>query len=85
MINVNLNYHEILEEDLIIDMEWLKEEYELLFNSKKKKFTQADKNIANDLLNYILENTDVQDSYTLLNIMEETTSDIEKTYPKLFD
>ncbi|MFW9897049.1 MAG: hypothetical protein ACFFD7_14685 [Candidatus Thorarchaeota archaeon] len=85
MINVNLNYHEILEEDLIIDMEWLKEEYELLFNSKKEKFTKADKNIANDLLNYILENTDVQDSYTLLNIMEETTSDIEKTYPKLFD
>ncbi|MFW9822451.1 MAG: hypothetical protein ACFFE4_05930 [Candidatus Thorarchaeota archaeon] len=84
MINVNLNYHEILEEDLIIDMEWLKEEYELLFNLKKEKFTKLDKIIANDLLNYILENTDVQDTYVLLNILEETISDIEKTYPKLF-
>ncbi len=84
-MNANLKYHEILEEDLVVEMEWIKEEFEILFKSKTEKFTQVDKKIANDLLNYILENTDVYDNYILLNVLEETTNAIEKSYPSLFN
>ena len=33
----NLKYHEILEEDLVLELEWLKEEFEILFKSKIEK------------------------------------------------
>ena len=73
-----------LEEDLVIEMEWLKEEFEILFKSKLGKFSQMDKKIANGLLNYILENTDVYENFLLLNKLEDVTKNIEKAYPSLF-
>ena len=83
-MKVSLNYYEILEEDLVVEMEWFKEEFEILFKSKIEKFTQVDKKIANDLLNYILENTDVLYNFLLLNILDDVNN-IEKTYPTLFN
>ncbi len=80
-----LNYHEILEEDLDLEMEWLKEEFEILFKSNREKVTQIDKKIANDLLNFILENANVHDNFILLNIMDEITNNIETTFPSLFN
>ena len=41
--------------------------------------------IANDLLNHILENTDVRNNNILLNILEEATSFIKKYYSPLFN
>ncbi|MBY8986694.1 MAG: hypothetical protein KGD65_16595 [Candidatus Lokiarchaeota archaeon] len=83
-MNDNLKYHEILEEDLVLEMEWLKEEFEIQFKSKLEKFSQMDKKIANDLLNYILETTDVHENFLLLNKLEDVTKNIEKAYPSLF-
>ena len=83
-MNDNLKYYEILEEDLVLEMEWLKEEFEIQFKSKLEKFSQMDKKIANDLLNYILETTDVHENFLLLNKLEDVTKKIEKAYPSLF-
>ena len=44
-----------------------------------------DKKIANDLLNFILENAIVNDNFILLNVMDEITNNIETTYPSLFN
>ena len=82
---VSLKYYEILEEDLVMELEWLKEEFEVLFNSKIEKLSEMDKKIAKDLLNYILENTDVYDNFKLLDVLEEATNIIEKSYPTLFN
>ena len=70
-MNVNLKYHEILEEDIVVEMEWLKEEFEILFKSKTERYTQMDKKVACDLLDYILENTDVHENLLLHNMLEE--------------
>ena len=83
-MNVSLKYHEIFEEDVVVEMEWIKEEFEILFKSKVENYSQMDKKIANDLLNYIIENTDVHENITLNNIFGETTNNIEKAYPSLF-
>ena len=82
---VSLKYYEILEEDLVMELEWLKEEFEVLFNSKIEKLSEMDKKIAKDLLNYTLENTDVHDNFILLDVLEEATNIIEKSYPTLFN
>ncbi|GAG54853.1 unnamed protein product [marine sediment metagenome] len=83
-MEVRLRYYEILEEDLVMELEWLKEEFEVLFDSKIEKLSEMDKKIATDLLIYILENTDVHDNFILLDILEEATDIIEKSYPTLF-
>ncbi len=74
------NFNEILEEDLVIDLEWLKEEFEILFNSKIGNHTEMDKKIANDVLDYFLEKTDVQGNIGLLNFLNEVVENIEKEY-----
>lgn len=83
-MEIHLRYYEILEEDLVMELEWLKEEFEVLYDSKIEKLSKMDKKIATDLLNYILENIDVHDNFLLLDVLEEATNIIEKSYPTLF-
>ena len=84
-MEVSLRYHEILEENLMMELEWLKEEFEVLFDSKIEKLSGMDKKIAKDLLNYILENTDIHENLLLHNMLEVETNIIEKSYPALFN
>ena len=44
-MTVSLKYHEILEENLVIDLEWLKEEFDILFNSKIGEPTERDRKL----------------------------------------
>ena len=79
------NYHEILEENLVVEMEWLKEEFEILFKSKIENCTEIDKKIANDILDYILEKAYVYDNILLHNLLVEVIKNIEKMYSALFN
>ncbi len=83
-MRVSLNYHEILEETLIEKLEWLKEEFKIIFAPKTGRFTSKDKKIANDIINYILEHTYVYNNIIMFNLLNETTESIEKMYPNLF-
>lgn len=82
-MRVNLNYYEILEETLKEKMEWLKEEFEIMFAPKTGKFTIKDKKIANDILDYVLEHNYVYDNFILLNLINETVKKIEEKYVNL--
>ncbi len=81
---VSLKYYEILEENLVVELEWLKEEFELLFQSKLGKYTKMDVKTANSILDYFIENTYVFDNLILLNLRDKVKRDIEKKYPDLF-
>lgn len=83
-MKVNIRYHEILEEFLEKEMDWLKEEFVILFKSKKESLTKKDKRLANDILDYILENTYVYDNIILINLLNEALEQIEKEYVDLF-
>ena len=83
-MEVSIRYNEVFEEDLVMALEWLKEEFELLFNSKDGKFTKLDKEIANNIIDYVLENTDVNGNVMLLNLLDETLQKIEEEYSNLF-
>ncbi len=82
-MRVNLNYYEILEETLKEKMEWLKEEFEIMFAPKTGKFTIKDKKIANDILDYVLEHNYVYDNFILPNLINETVKKIEEKYVNL--
>ena len=83
-MKVSVNYHEILEESLIEELEWLKEEFIILFKSKAQKLTERDRMTANEILDYTMENIYVYDSIILLTLFTETVEIIEKMYPHLF-
>ncbi|MFX0029658.1 MAG: hypothetical protein ACFE8B_10640 [Candidatus Hermodarchaeota archaeon] len=83
-MKVSVKYHEILEEGLIEELEWLKEEFILLFKSKVEKYTERDRIIANDIMDYVMENMYVYDNMIFLTLFTETIESIEKMYPNLF-
>jgi hypothetical protein len=83
-MKVSVRYHEILEEFLEKELDWLKEEFEVLFQSKIKNYTEKDKKLANNILDYILENTYVYDNIILINLLNEALENIEKKYINLF-
>ncbi|UCC18578.1 MAG: hypothetical protein JSV62_10765 [Promethearchaeota archaeon] len=83
-MKVSISYHEILEESLKNELQWLKEEFEILFNSKMGAPTIKDKGIANAILDYIIENTCAYDSIILYSLLIDTMEKIEKDYPNLF-
>ena len=83
-MKVSIRYHEILEEFLEKELDWLKEEFEVLFQSKIKHFTEKDKNLANNILDYVLENTYVYDNIVLINLLNEALENIENQYVNLF-
>lgn len=83
-MNVSLKFHEILEENLVLELEWLKEEFEILFQAKLEKLTKMDVDTANRILDHFLENRYEYDNIVLLNLLDKVKEDIEKMYPDLF-
>jgi hypothetical protein len=83
-MKVSSKLDEILEDNLIKELEWLKTEFEFLFKSKKKKYTEKDQKIANAILDYFLENTYVGDNIILLHLLSERVENIENSYMNLF-
>ncbi len=83
-MRISVKYHEILEENLREELEWLKEEFKILFNSKIEKYTEKDKRMANDILDYIIENIYVYENMILQTLFTEAMETIEKMYSNLF-
>jgi len=83
-MEVSINYPQVLEESLRKELEWLIEEFKILFKSKIEIDPKNDKKLANEILDYILENTLVNDNIILYNLFTENMENIEKMYPDLF-
>ncbi len=83
-MEVSINYPQVLEESLRKELVWLIEEFKILFKSRIEIDPKNDKKLANEILDYILENTLVSDNIILYNLFSETMENIEKMYPDLF-
>jgi len=83
-MEVSLNYYQVLEESLRKELVWLIEEFKILFKSKNEIDSNKDKKLANEILDYILENTLVSDNIILYNLFTEAMENIERMYPDLF-
>ena len=83
-MKVGIKIDEIIEDLLTKELEWLNEEFEVLFKFKKDKYTETDRKIANNILDYFLENTYVGDNLILLNLLNEKVENIENKYNNLF-
>jgi len=83
-MKVDVKFHEILEESFKEELIWLIEEFQILFKSKLENYSEKDNKIANDILDYILNNTCGYDNIKMYNLLLTAIENIEKMYPDLF-
>ena len=82
-MRVSGNFEKILEDNLLEELEWLEDEFKLLFKDKKN-FTKDDISLGNSILDKMLDSIQSQDNEDVLNMLAITLNRIEQTYPDFF-
>ena len=68
------------------ELEWLEQEFEMLFHQKKlkKSYTPDDIAIGNQILDNVIENLQYNNNTETLNMLALTLNKIEQIYPEFF-
>ncbi len=82
-MNVSGDYDKILADNLKEELEWLEDEFELLFKNKKN-YSTDDISLGNQIIEKVIDNITASDSEELLNLLTTKLTKIEQTYPELF-
>ena len=84
MMNVSGDYDKILEDTLKEELEWLEQEFELLFRPKKEKYTKKDITMGNQILDNVIDCVKTNSNEGLLNLLAITLNKIEQAFPEFF-
>ena len=84
MILYARDYENTLREELVQNLNWLEEEFSFLFNSKKHKFSQQEKALANQIIENISECVNSFRDLELNELLISTVKSIRSIYPALF-
>ena len=82
-MNLSADYEKLLSDVKREELVWIEEEFECLFSNKKGKFTDADKETANHILDNLTENINMLKNDDLIQILAKMLNKIEKKYPDL--
>ncbi len=82
-MNVSADYDRILVDNFKEELDWLEDEFELLFKHKKN-YSKDDIALGNQIIEKIIDNISSNDSEELLNLLTITLNRIEQTYPEFF-
>ncbi len=82
-MRVSGDYGKILEDNLKDELEWLEEEFSILFKDNKD-YSKNDIALANFILDKITDNVRSNESEEVLNMLAITLNRIEQTYPAFF-
>ena len=83
IMRVSGDYEKILEDNLKDELEWLEEEFSILFKDNKD-YSKNDIALANFILDKITDNVRSNESEEVLNMLAITLNRIEQTYPAFF-
>ena len=85
-MNVSGDYEKLMEDNIKDRLDWLEQEFELLFMQKKLRhcYTKEDILIGNQILEKIIENIHTSKNEELLNLLALTLNRIEQFYPEFF-
>ena len=78
------DYENMLKDSLIQKINWLEEEFSVLFSSQKRNFSQNEKNLARDMIKDITELVDFSEDSDLRDLLIDTLNSIKCVYSSLF-
>ena len=78
------DYENMLKDGLIQKLNWLEEEFSFLFNSKKRNFSQKDRDLANEIIKNMTENINCTEDVRIKELFIDTLNSIKSIYPELF-
>ncbi len=78
------DYENMLRNSLIQKLNWLEEEFNFLFNSKKRNYSQKDIALANQIIKNITESVNYSESVRMKELLIDTLKSIKSIYPELF-
>ncbi|NVM16937.1 MAG: hypothetical protein HWN80_04425 [Candidatus Lokiarchaeota archaeon] len=78
------DYENMLRDGLIQKLNWLEEEFNFLFSSKKRNYSQKDKALAHQIIKDITESINCSEDIQLKELLIDTLKSIKSIYPELF-
>ncbi|MFX0075277.1 MAG: hypothetical protein ACFE96_07540 [Candidatus Hermodarchaeota archaeon] len=78
------DYEDMLRDSLIQKLNWLEEEFSVLFSSQKRNYSQKEKELAQEIINDITECFDYYEDIRLHDLLIDTLNSIRSIYPELF-
>lgn len=78
------DYDNMLRDSLIQKLNWLEEEFSVLFNSKKHNYSQREKDLAGEIIKDTIECVDYSEDMSLKDLLIDTLDSIKSIYPELF-
>ena len=79
------DFDEIIEENLIKELEWLKEEFALFFEQKKSSFSKTDFSLAKKIIENFMDRINLIENKRILELVSDTLNDLDLKYPKLLN
>jgi hypothetical protein len=85
-MNLSGDYEKILEDNIKDELEWLEQEFTLLFKQKQLKdcYSKDDISLGNQILDNVIDNIKNNESEEVLNLLAITLNSLEKSYPIFF-
>jgi hypothetical protein len=84
MILYARDYENMLKDSLIQKLSWLEEEFNFLFNFKKRHYSQKDRTLANQIIDNITESVNSTENVRMKQLLINTLKSIKSIYPELF-
>jgi hypothetical protein len=78
------DYDDMLRDSLIQKLNWLEEEFSILFSSQKHKYSQKEKDLAQEIIDDISECFDDFEDVRLHDLLIDTINSIRSIYIELF-
>lgn len=81
---MNLDFQDLLDDYLFDELEWLTNEFNYLFKSRKASYTKADSDIANYLIAKIFDINTISNNEKAVELITWTIEKIKLEYNELF-
>ncbi|MBD3214749.1 MAG: hypothetical protein GF311_19215 [Candidatus Lokiarchaeota archaeon] len=82
-MKISVNFSHLLLENSLEDLDWLKNEFMMLFG--KKELYEDDIVLAKNVLDYFIENLMLHQDGVFLERLSGTLKELQSNYPNLFN